>query len=198
MIGINVAGGNDSSSVNGRPGQNSFNSSSSSNQILTINGGEIYVDAVGDGLDANGSIYITGGQIYVDGPTNDGNGALDYDGVCNVTGGMLIAVGSSGMMQSASNSSTQNTISIVYSTTQTAKTVVTIKNSNNEEIIEYTPSKNFASIVISSSELKTGETYTAYSDETKISEFSVSGILTTIGNSNNGIRNNGGMRTANE
>lgn len=41
--GINIAGGKDSSSINGRPGQNNF--SSNSNQILTINDGYIVVDS---------------------------------------------------------------------------------------------------------------------------------------------------------
>ena len=41
--GINIAGGNDSSSISGRPGQNNF--SSNSNQNLTINDGYVVVDS---------------------------------------------------------------------------------------------------------------------------------------------------------
>lgn len=50
--GINVAGGNDESSINGRPGQNNF--SASNDNKLNISGGYIVVYASGDGLDANG------------------------------------------------------------------------------------------------------------------------------------------------
>ena len=109
--GINVAGGNDSSSM-GRPGAN--NITSNTNQYLTINGGYIYVDTAGDGLDSNGSIYINGGTTIVNGPTNDGNGALDYDSECVIKGGTLISAGSSGMLQSASTNSDNYTMTIVF------------------------------------------------------------------------------------
>lgn len=45
------------------------------------------VNAQGDGLDSNGDLTISGGEVYVDGPTNGGNGALDYDGNGTITGG---------------------------------------------------------------------------------------------------------------
>ncbi len=109
--GINSAGGNDGSSINGRPGQNNF--TSSGNASININGGKIIVDASGDGLDSNGSIYMKDGVVIVNGPENGGNGALDYDGKFDVTGGLLIAAGSSGMAQSPSESSTQNIFSII-------------------------------------------------------------------------------------
>ena len=51
------------------------------------------VDAGGDGIDANHSLYIEGGETYVSGPTNSGNGALDYGGQARVTGGIFVAVG---------------------------------------------------------------------------------------------------------
>ncbi len=62
--GINVAGGNDSSAMNQRPGQNNFNDVGSSNRKLVINDGNISVNAAGDGLDANGSIYINGRNCF--------------------------------------------------------------------------------------------------------------------------------------
>ena len=61
--GINVAGGNDGSSVDGRPGQNEFQSSG--NNFLYLNGGYIYINATGDGIDVNGSVYMTGGDVIV-------------------------------------------------------------------------------------------------------------------------------------
>ncbi|MFT9497334.1 carbohydrate-binding domain-containing protein, partial [Anaerosolibacter sp.] len=103
--GINVAGGNDGSAVNGRPGENNFGPSE--NTELTINGGYISVDSSGDGLDANGSIYMSGGTVLVNGPTAGNNGALDYDRTFEMTGGFLIAAGSSGMAQAPSEESTQ-------------------------------------------------------------------------------------------
>ena len=78
---------------------------------------------------------MSGGVVHVDGPTNNGNGALDYNGTFDITGGELIAVGSSGMMQNVSSSSTQNTI------------LVTLNSSMSGDIsigdISYFPKKQY-------------------------------------------------------
>jgi hypothetical protein len=117
---------------------------------LTISGGTTYVNAGGDGLDSNGSIYISGGTTYVDGPLNDGNGPLDYEEKMEVTGGTLIAVGSSGMAMNAS-SSTQ------------ASVLVGLNGSASGELsigsLSYSPKKAYSSVYITSPELKIGETY---------------------------------------
>jgi hypothetical protein len=84
--GINAAGGNDGSSINGRPGQNDFRLSG--NYHLYVNGGYIVVDAAGDGLDINGPIDMTDGVVIVNGPTANNNGALDYTGAFTITGGL--------------------------------------------------------------------------------------------------------------
>lgn len=59
----------------------------------------LYV-ASGDGLDSNGNAVMTGGTALVSGPTNGGNGALDYNGTFNISGGILVAVGATGMVHS--------------------------------------------------------------------------------------------------
>lgn len=159
--GINVAGGNDSSSINGRPGQNNFNSSS--NNKLNIVGGYVVVDSKGDGLDANGSIYMEGGTIIVNGPTDNGNGALDYDGTFDITGGVLVAAGSAGMAQGLSNESKQNSILMTYTATQKKGTLVRLEDEGGNEILTFCPEKEYQSIVISAPELKNGNKYILYS-----------------------------------
>lgn len=80
--GINAASPSSSgSSVGGRPGN------SDSNTLITIGGGYILVNASGDGIDSNGNVVITGGTVLVSGPTDNGNGAFDYDGEATVSGG---------------------------------------------------------------------------------------------------------------
>lgn len=160
--GLNAAGGNDSSATSGRPGQNSF--SSSSNGSITFNGGYIYVDASGDGVDANGSIVMNDGTVIVNGPENSGNGALDYDSSCEINGGLFIAAGASGMAQSPSNTSTQNSINVFVN--GTANNLITIKSESGEDIISFAPSKTYQSVIISSPNLETGESYTVYSGAT--------------------------------
>lgn len=159
--GINVAGGNDGSSINGRPGENNF-SSASSDKKLTINGGYVMVNASGDGLDSNGSMYMNGGTVIVSGPTNDGNASLDYDGTFDVTGGYLIAYGSSGMAQTTSDSSTQNSVIMTYKSSQAAGTMVHLQDSDGNTIVTITPNKAYQSIVITSPELQKDKTYTLY------------------------------------
>lgn len=176
--GINVAGGMDSSSVNGRPGQNSF--SETSDNKLTITGGNIVVDAAGDGLDANGSIYMEGGTVIVNGPTNNGNGSLDYDQTFEMNGGVLIAAGSSGMVQTPTDSSTQNSVLISYSQIQQAGTTVKILDGNGNTIVESTPAKSFQAILVSSPDLKIDAAYQLYSQDTKTADFTLTKNIMTI------------------
>lgn len=193
--GINVAGGNDGSAF-GRPGENPFEASQTN--ILIINDGNIYINASGDGLDSNGSIVMNLGTVIVDGPTNDGNGALDYGSSFTINGGTLIAAGSSGMAQNISNSSSQAGVLINFDTNQKAETLVNINN-----VITYSPSKQFSSILISTPNLKQYETFTIslegtstgtennglyidgqYSGGTTYDTFTVNGIVNSVGRTN--------------
>jgi len=143
--GINAAGGAD--------GSNKIN----------INGGYIVINASGDGLDANGSIYMTKGTVVAYGPTSNGNGVLDYDGTFDMTGGFLVAAGSSGMIQTPSDSSTQYSIEMTYPQIQAAGTLVNLQNSKGKSIATFAPIKDYQAVIISSPELKKGESYTLYS-----------------------------------
>jgi hypothetical protein len=158
--GINAAGGNDGSSMNGRPGQNNFDTSMDYHTY--INGGYIFIDAKGDGLDSNGPIDMIGGTVLINGPTNNGNGALDYMGAFNITGGFFVAAGSSGMAQSPSSSSTQYSVMHNFDSVQTAGTMIHVENEAGEEILTYMPTKEYQSIVFSSPELENGVTYKIY------------------------------------
>lgn len=198
--GINAAGGTDSSQSNGLFGGDNFRPGTAGNQSLTINGGYIYLSAAGDGLDSNGNIYMTGGTVIVNGPTSDGDGALDYDGTFTLTGGSLIASGSSGMLQTPGNSSTVNTVSIVFTSAQAANSVVQITDSKGNVILTYSSPKTFKSLVVSTELFETGETYTVYTNGsysggasvngvysggtysgTEYTTFTVSGVITSVG-----------------
>lgn len=176
--GINAAGGNDinSGSYGGPGGRDQF---STSTGTLTIRGGNIKINASGDGIDVNGDALIEGGTIYVDGPTNSGNGALDYDGTFKITGGTLIAVGASGMAEAPSTSSTQYIIMINQGT---MNGTLKLTDSNDNEIITYTPSKQYQSVVISSPNIKNNTTYNLVVNGTEIISIMTNGILTTSGN----------------
>lgn len=154
--GINSAGGNDSSSVSGRPGQNQFNADA--NCFIKISGGEIYVNADGDGIDSNGNLIVTGGTTIVEGPTSNGDGALDYDGTASVTGGTLLAIGSSGMAMNFS-SATQGSVLVSFSS-QKAGSTFSVKDDGGNVIFSVTTTKSFSSATFTSPDLRKNNAYT--------------------------------------
>lgn len=154
--GINAAGGNDESGFGGGMARDTFGGSSS--YYINISGGTINIDASGDGIDSNGSLTVSGGEIYVSGPTSGGDSALDYDGTAQITGGIVIAAGSSGMAQNFGDSSTQGSIMLNYQSFASGK--ISVSDSNGNVLAEYTPSKNYSSVVVSCPGMTKGGTYT--------------------------------------
>lgn len=128
--------------------------------VMTFNGGNVYVDADGDGLDANGDIFINGGTLTVHGPVSGGNATLDFASVCKVTGGAFTGTGSIGMAQNPSDDSTQPVLVWNMSEPMEAGTVLSVYNGSGESIAEITAEKTAQWFAVSSPELKTGETYT--------------------------------------
>ncbi len=133
---------------------------SSSTGTLAINGGTWIVSALGDGVDVNGSITMTGGTMIVQGPTNNGNGSLDYDSTFGMTGGLLIAAGSSGMAMTPNQVSGVNTMHIV--TSQTAGALIHITDESGNDLVTFSSQKNWQSFVFSSASIKLGTTYKVY------------------------------------
>lgn len=131
--------------------------------LLLINGGYLLVNANGDGLDSNASIKMTDGTVIVYGPTDNGNGPLDYEDSFILEGGTLIASGSSGMAQGISEESSQPAIMMNYSEFQEANTAVYITSEQGAEVMAIAPEKQFQSILISTPDLKTNQTYTFHS-----------------------------------
>lgn len=155
--GLNCAGGNDQSGFNGRMAQDEF--SESSDSYIKISGGTVNVSAEGDGVDSNGSIYISGGEVYVDGPENSGNGALDYTGTAEITGGVFVAACSSGIVQNFSESSTQGAMLVNVSSSY-INGEIALKNSSSKTILSFTPEKNYNCVIISSPDIVKGKSYT--------------------------------------
>lgn len=154
--GLNAAGGNDSSGMKG-PENDPF--ATTEGAYIQITGGTLTVDASGDGIDSNGEIRVTGGETYVSGPTNDGNGILDYSGSAVITGGVFVGTGSSGMAQNFDQSSTQGVI-MVTTTGTSAGEKVSLKNSDQKEIVSWEPDKEYSCVIISCPDIQEGETYT--------------------------------------
>jgi hypothetical protein len=158
--GINVAGGKDASALNGRPGQNDF--TANANNYLYINDGYIYVDAGGDGLDSNGAMDMNGGTVIVNGPTNDGNGALDYMGTFTIDGGFLVAVGSSGMAMTPTTDSAQYSVLVNFTSMVSAGTMLHFETVEGDEVVTFVPAKEYQSILISTPAITNGTTLDLY------------------------------------
>ena len=164
--GLNAAGGNDESGfggMGGKPGgMGGFGGDrfgSSSDSFITISGGRLTVDADGDGIDSNGNLTFTGGHTVVEGPTNGGNGPLDYGGSGSLSGGTIIISGSSGMAQSLNSSGAQGILAINVGNCS-AGTTVFIKDAGGTDILTFTPQKMFGCIIVSTPDIKNGESYT--------------------------------------
>lgn len=141
---------------------NSGSVSSDEMPVLTFAGGYNVFNASGDGIDSNGSIVMTGGTVLVYGPTDNGNGPIDFgDGGYSMTisGGTFLAVGSSGMAESAENAG-QAVLAAYWRGGLSAGETVGIADRNGHVIAAFELPKEIASIVFSSPALKAGETYT--------------------------------------
>lgn len=178
--GINTAGTTDGTSTNSN---NPFDSNE--NNVITINGGSVYVNSAGDGLDSNGYIYINGGNVVVDGPTNSGNGALDAGAGIIMNGGTAVAVGASGMAGDLGNSSAIYSASIFFASTLPKDTLIEIKDSAKNTIISHTSAKTFSHMAVGSSAFKSGETYTIYINGSEYDSFTILETVTVVGNGGN-------------
>ena len=147
---------------------------------IKITGGTLTVSADGDGLDSNGGLLVTGGTTIVYGPTSDGDSALDYDGSAIVSGGILAAIGSAGMVESFDEASTQPVIIYYCTETQSADTTITLTDSDGSALFTVTPEKAYASIVLTCPEMKLDATYTLAAG-TDNEEITLTDIITTAG-----------------
>lgn len=163
--GFNAAGGTDQSGFTGgrdgmfgggKPGMNGGMSGNSDGSIK-VSDGTIYIKSSGDGMDANGTLEISGGYTVVVGPTMGDTATLDYDVSGVITGGTFIGTGASGMAQTFSNSE-QGVIAMTVGN-RSAGTEVLLKDSDGKTILNCQPELDFALVILSSSEIKKGETY---------------------------------------
>ena len=163
--GFNAAGGSSGSGYNhdgfgGGPDMGGVYMDADSDAYIFITGGTININADGDGIDSNGCIGITGGSVYVLGPSDNGNGAMDY-GICAaITGGEIVAVGGSGMAQGFGDESTQCSALVNFDEWIDAGETITLTNSDGKEVLSYKADKKFNSVVISTSDMKQGGIYT--------------------------------------
>lgn len=164
---------------------------------ILITGGTININADGDGIDSNGYLGIAGGNVYVLGPSNNGNGALDYGIYATITGGEMVAVGGSGMEQGFGDESTQCSALVNFDEWIDVGETITLTDSNGNKLLTYKADKKFDSVLISTSDMKQGETYTLTAGD-QTSTFAMEEVTYSEGASSmqgpGGDPDNGGMQ----
>jgi hypothetical protein len=166
---------------------------------LHIKGGYIVVSAVADGIDTNGYMDMSNGFVIINGPTDNFNAAIDYGSATfKLTGGTIVAIGSSGMAQGPTATSTQYSVLVNFNAPQTPK-LVNLQTAAGVTVFTFSATKAFQSIVFTFPSLAPGSynlylggssTGTlihglyeggTYTPGTKYNTFTISGIVTTIG-----------------
>lgn len=181
--GINAAGGDNGSMLG-------FNANTE-DYYISISGGNITVNADGDGLDSNGTIALSGGFVVVYGPTDSGNGAIDYEKSFAVSGGEMIALGSSGMAQ-APGTLSQPCLSIYADVSENSK--IEVRDSSGNIVMSTTTPKKCGSLIFTSDKFKSGESYSIYANDTLLSTVTAEiGVTGGGASANGGFGGHGGM-----
>ncbi len=155
---------------------------------LEISGGEVYINADGDGVDSNGTVIMRGGQLIISGPESSSYGALDYDDNFRISGGLLAASGYTGVGQAPSEDSAQPSVMITFTAMQTGGSSYLLTDDKGTIFLSVRPEKTFQTLVLSAPELTVGEQYRLYesTDGTltgamMVYDFKISDIITLLG-----------------
>lgn len=125
---------------------------------ITINDGNIYIKASGDGIDSNKNLIINSGKVYTMGSSIGGDAGIDTDGSFEINGGEIIALGSD-MLQIPDKSSKQRYASFTLNSKISKDSTISLKDSNDKEIISFTADEDFKTLIMSNSDLTTGTYY---------------------------------------
>ncbi len=153
-----------------------------SKNILTINGGNIEIEAYDDCINASNNITINGGNIYCLSATNDG---IDSNGTLTITGGVIVSAGASApeegfdcdqnrfsitggtLVGIGGGSSTPTTSactqrSLLYGASLSSGSILHIESAAGVEILTFKLPKASTTMLFSSPQLAAGTSYNIY------------------------------------
>ena len=136
--------------------------------LLQINGGSLIVNAGGDGLDSNGYLEITGGTILISGAASNADGGIDYGIAGTITGGTVMVTDYRGMAEQFGSASQQYSLIYYPESRKAAGTQITLKDAQGNEILSWSPAKEYDRVLISTPELEENESYILEIGEEKI------------------------------
>lgn len=155
-----------------------------SKAVMTISGGEVLVSTYDDSMNAASAISLTGGNIYC---YSSGNDAIDSNGTLAITGGVIVAVGTTqpeGGIDSDQNNrfslsggtlvavgGSNNTPGspsqcvLAHGTSATAGTLYSITAADGSHVMSFTIPRNYTqmSLLFSSAKLQKSTSYSIYS-----------------------------------
>ena len=148
---------------------------------IKISGGTTTVSGDADCIDSNGDIELSGGTIFSSSPKFGITGTeavLDADGTIELKRGVTFIA--TGISSEVSLDCEQNVICFYTESQQNASTIITLKDSDGNEITSYKATSGFSTVAITSPEITIGETYIVDigGQETEVS---VSEQETTVG-----------------
>lgn len=179
--GMNASDGSSAETTGGGFQRNGAaqNSTAQNSAALVINGGDIYVEADGDGLDSNGILTINGGTTVVCGPVSAGDTAVDFESQCTLNGGTLMAFGSNGMVETPTSASNGSCIVMTFAS-QEAGTAFKLTDNLGNTVMTYTPEKAYSAAILYSSDIESSQTYTVSAGSLSQS-VTISSSITTSG-----------------
>lgn len=158
--GINAAGGNDVAlhgSIN-----------DGADRYIGISGGEVMIDAGGDGVDSGGTAAMSGGTLIISAP-DEGSSPISYRDSFAVSGGVLAAFGSENA--TGAPGIVSGCCISVYADIGGGETFSVLGDEG--EVFSVVPSEDFGSVIFFSPELISGRAYSLYSDDKLLSEIIV-------------------------
>ncbi len=165
----------DSGELHIESGNDGINANQDNVSVVTINGGNLYIQVTGatgegDGIDSNGSIVINGGHIEAYACAISGDSGIDADQGIQINGGIVIATGN--MLDRIADGGQTHAV-FTFAQTQSGGTY-TLKNEALTVLFEVTPPNAFSNLLLSGPELTEG-TYTLWSGDTQFEGMAQSG-----------------------
>lgn len=151
---------------------------------INISGGTVTVNANGDGIDSNGTATLSGGTLIVNGPFTGGNTSLDTNGDLLLNGATVTAANSGDMFEAPSTNSTSGYVKISNVSNLRAGTTVQVADSSGNVVANYkVTNSSTALILVSSSKITKGESYTVYTttDSVDASSTTLASNATSLG-----------------
>lgn len=149
---------------NATKGTVSGGTESNDGSYIYLYGGYVVLNASGgDGLDSNGNILMTGGTVIVHGPQSSPEVGIDVNGTFNENGGLLVVSSpNSNMLEGPATSSSQYSVILKTNSTLSSSTLFHIQDASGNEVLTFKPVRSYSAIVFSSSDLKSGSSYSIY------------------------------------